>query len=126
MRIETEGFRRPEDFRHIMELRLDTEIAGSTTAARRRFAAQPGAMARAFADLKARIVAALVLGSRLIPMSSGMDYLARTTGRFWAAIRYPIEWIHAAAPAAGALGALHALAHPLRPDPGPQGAEAQP
>ena len=44
-----------------------------------------------------------------------MDYLARTTGRFSAAIRYPIEWLHAAAPVAGALGALHAFVRCLRP-----------
>lgn len=63
-----------------------------------------------------RIVAALVLVFCLILVSSGWDYLARTTGRFSAAIRYPIEWLHASAPVAGALGALHALVRLLRPE----------
>lgn len=65
-----------------------------------------------------RVVALLVLGFCLILLSSGMDYLARTAGRFSAAIRYPIEWLHAAAPVAGASGALHALARLLRPEAG--------
>ncbi|MFN3937420.1 MAG: TRAP transporter small permease [Gemmobacter sp.] len=63
-----------------------------------------------------RVVAALVLVFCLVLVSSGWDYLARTTGRFSAAIRYPIEWLHAAAPVAGALGALHALVRFLRPE----------
>lgn len=42
-----------------------------------------------------RLVAALVLAFCLILLSSGMDYPARTSGRFSAAIRYPIEWMHA-------------------------------
>jgi TRAP-type C4-dicarboxylate transport system permease small subunit len=64
-----------------------------------------------------RLVMLLVLVFCLILLSSGMDYLARTTGRLSAAIRYPIEWLHAAAPVAGALGALHAVARLLRPAP---------
>lgn len=65
-----------------------------------------------------RLVAALVLLFCLILVSSGWDYLARTTGRYSAAIRYPIEWLHIAAPVAGALGALHALVRLLRPESG--------
>ncbi|MFN3937422.1 MAG: amidohydrolase family protein [Gemmobacter sp.] len=56
-RIETEGFRRPEDFRHVMELRLEMEIAGAALAARRRTAAQLAEMERAFSALKARLEA---------------------------------------------------------------------
>jgi len=64
-----------------------------------------------------RLVALLVLVFCLILLTSGWDYLARTTGRYSAAIRYPIEWLHAAAPVAGALGALHAFVRFLRPEP---------
>lgn len=56
-RIETEGFRRPEDFRHVMELRIDMEISGAAMAARRRSAAQLAEMENAFAALKARLTA---------------------------------------------------------------------
>lgn len=54
-RIETEGFNRAEDFRHVMELRVDMEIAGAAMAARRRSAAQLAEMDKAFEELKTRL-----------------------------------------------------------------------
>ena len=42
---------------------------------------------------------------------SGYRYLDSTLGQVSAAVRYPIEYLHAAAPVCGALILLHTLAH---------------
>ncbi|MGF1525328.1 MAG: TRAP transporter small permease [Candidatus Competibacterales bacterium] len=52
---------------------------------------------------------------------TGYRYVDATLGQLSAAVRYPVEALHAAAPVAGGLIALHALAralkHPLEPPP---------
>jgi TRAP-type C4-dicarboxylate transport system permease small subunit len=48
---------------------------------------------------------------------SGARYVDATLGQVSAAVRYPIEWLHVAAPVAGGLIALHALARMLAPAP---------
>ncbi|MCB9946938.1 MAG: TRAP transporter small permease [Rhodospirillaceae bacterium] len=56
---------------------------------------------------------------------SGYLYLDATLGQVSAAVRYPIEALHSAAPAAGVLIVLHALARLANPAP-PAGAEGTP
>ncbi len=72
---------------------------------------------RAIRMVSDRIVLALtfVLGIALV--LSGWRYTVDTAGQMSAALQYPIEALHAAAPAGGALIALHALARFVRPAP---------
>ncbi|WP_420394196.1 TRAP transporter small permease [Acuticoccus sp.] len=62
-----------------------------------------------------RLTSLLVLAFGLLLVVSGVDYVDRTLGQVSAAVRFPIELLHAAAPVAGALVALHALARLLGP-----------
>ena len=57
-----------------------------------------------------RIVLLLVLGFGLLLLHSGAEYVAITAGSISPAIGYPVELLHLAAPVAGALIILHALA----------------
>ena len=42
---------------------------------------------------------------------SGYSYVERTLGQISAAVQYPIEWLHIAAPVSGILICIHAFAH---------------
>lgn len=53
----------------------------------------------------------------LILLQSGWAYVQDTRGQVSAAIAYPIEALHAAAPVCGLLMAIHALAALLKPPP---------
>lgn len=61
------------------------------------------------------LVAILVFGVYLT--RSGIDFVDGTLGILSAAVGYPIELLHVAAPVAGALIVLHALARLLAPRP---------
>lgn len=56
-RIPTEGFRTPEDYRHVMELRLEMEVSGAAMAARRRTSRQLAAIEQAFRELRTALAA---------------------------------------------------------------------
>ncbi|MGE0769089.1 MAG: TRAP transporter small permease [Hyphomicrobiaceae bacterium] len=62
-----------------------------------------------------RFVQLVTLAIGVVLLKSGWAYVADTQGQLSAAINYPIEALHAAAPVAGALVALHALAALLTP-----------
>ncbi len=55
----------------------------------------------------------IVFGAALA--SSGWDYVAATLGQVSAAVRYPVEWLHMAAPVAGAAIVLHGTVRLFRP-----------
>lgn len=59
----------------------------------------------------------LTLGVGIVLLTSGWAYVVDTQGQLSAAINYPIEALHAAAPVAGGLIALHAFAALLSPAP---------
>jgi len=59
----------------------------------------------------------ITLGVGLILLQSGWAYVADTKGQVSAAITYPIEALHAAAPICGLLIAVHAFAALLKPPP---------
>lgn len=59
-------------------------------------------------NLMAHLVAGIFGGLVLV---SGYHYLDSTLGQVSAAVRYPIEYLHLAAPVCGALIVLHTLAH---------------
>ena len=59
-------------------------------------------------DLVTHLIAGIFGGLVLV---SGYSYLDSTLGQVSAAVRYPIEYLHAAAPVCGALIVLHTLAH---------------
>lgn len=63
-----------------------------------------------------RVIVALILIFGAVLLVSGIDYVARTLGQVSAAVRYPIQVLTTAAPAAGALIVLHALPRLLRPE----------
>lgn len=62
-----------------------------------------------------RVLDFAALGFGLAFAWSGASYVEATLGQVSAAVRYPIEWLHASAPVAGGLVALHALARLLAP-----------
>lgn len=64
-----------------------------------------------------RLTLLLLAGFGLVLMVTGADYVEQTLGQRSAAMRYPIEVLHAAAPVTGALVALHALARLAWRDP---------
>ena len=67
-----------------------------------------------------RVLTLAVLGFGVALAYSGHRYLDATLGQVSAAVRYPIEALHAAAPVCGWLIALHALARLLHPpEPAP-------
>lgn len=71
----------------------------------------PGPLARIWR----RVIWAAVLGFCLVLLWSGHIYVEATVGRLSAAVRYPLGWLYWAAPVAGALGAIHALARLVAP-----------
>jgi len=62
-----------------------------------------------------RFVQLATLAVGVVLLTSGWAYVVDTQGQLSAAINYPIEALHAAAPVAGALIALHSLAALLSP-----------
>lgn len=52
----------------------------------------------------------LVLGFGVVLLTSGSDYVGETLGQVSAAVGYPIEALHLAAPVSGGLMVVHALA----------------
>jgi TRAP-type C4-dicarboxylate transport system permease small subunit len=62
-----------------------------------------------------RLVQLLTLGIGLILLQAGWSYVADTQGQVSAAIGYPIEVLHAAAPFCGFAIAVHAFAALLKP-----------
>lgn len=66
-----------------------------------------------------RALDAVVLGFGLVFLWSGAAYVDATVGQVSAAVRYPIAWLYLAAPVAGALVALHALARLVHGPPAP-------
>ena len=74
-------------------------------------AALPAGLARWLS----RLLTLVIAGFGVALAFSGHRYLDATLGQVSAAVRYPIEVLHAAAPVCGWLIALHALARLLRP-----------
>ena len=66
-----------------------------------------------------RLTLLLLAGFGVLLAVTGADYVEQTVGQRSAAMRYPIEVLHAAAPVTGALIALHAMARLVRRDPEP-------
>ena len=64
-----------------------------------------------------RLTLLLLAGFGVLLAVTGADYVEQTVGQRSAAMRYPIEVLHAAAPVTGALIALHAMARLVRRDP---------
>lgn len=62
-----------------------------------------------------RLVQTLTLGIGLILLRTGWSYVVDTQGQVSAAIGYPIEVLHAAAPFCGLAIAIHALAALITP-----------
>lgn len=62
-----------------------------------------------------RFVQLVTLGVGFVLATSGWEYVVDTQGQLSAAINYPIEALHAAAPVAGVLVALHAFAALISP-----------
>lgn len=62
-----------------------------------------------------RLVQLFTLAIGVVLLRSGWSYVADTQGQVSAAISYPIEALHAAAPVSGGLIAIHALAALLKP-----------
>ncbi|MFV0298129.1 MAG: TRAP transporter small permease [Hyphomicrobiaceae bacterium] len=62
-----------------------------------------------------RFVQLVTLGVGLMLADSGWEYVLDTEGQVSAAINYPIEALHSAAPVAGVLITVHALAALLKP-----------
>ena len=60
-------------------------------------------------DIWVRIMSLVVLAFCLPLAWSGWVYVGATLGQLSAAVRYPVEALHLAAPVSGALGAIHAL-----------------
>ena len=56
------------------------------------------------------VLGLLVLGFGLVLLTSGSDYVTETLGQVSAAVGYPIEALHLAAPVSGGLVVVHALA----------------
>ena len=73
-----------------------------------------------------RVTLLLMTGFGVLLAVMGADYVEQTLGQRSAAMRYPIEVLHAAAPVTGALIALHALARLVRQDPEPARPKAEP
>lgn len=66
-----------------------------------------------------RLTLLLLAGFGVLLALTGANYVEQTLGQRSAAMRYPIEVLHAAAPVTGVLVALHALARLFRQDPEP-------
>lgn len=62
-----------------------------------------------------RALTLAVLAFCMVFASSGADYVTQTMGQVSAAVQYPIEALHLAAPVTGILGAFHAIARLLAP-----------
>jgi TRAP-type C4-dicarboxylate transport system permease small subunit len=60
-----------------------------------------------------KILHLLTLVFGLVFAFSGYNYVERTLGQISAAVQYPIEWLHIAAPTSGILICVHAFAHLL-------------
>jgi len=71
-----------------------------------------------------RLIDLLVLGFGVALAYAGGWYVQATLGQTSAAVQYPIEWLHAAAPAGGGLIAFHALCRLLTGGAAP-GAKAE-
>lgn len=70
----------------------------------------PDNMSGVLRSLLDRFVQLVTLAVGMVLLSSGWAYVVDTQGQLSAAINYPIEALHAAAPVAGGFVALHALA----------------
>lgn len=75
----------------------------------------PATLPRHLQSALQRLVQAVMLAIGVVLLKSGWSYVADTQGQVSAAISYPIEALHAAAPVCGALIAVHALAALLTP-----------
>ncbi|HAE47058.1 MAG: TRAP transporter permease DctQ [Tistrella sp.] len=62
-----------------------------------------------------RVLTLAVLIFCVVFAVTGAEYVSATLGQVSAAVQYPIEALHMAAPVAGVLGAIHALARLLAP-----------
>lgn len=62
-----------------------------------------------------RLLTLSVLVFCVVFAMTGAEYVSATLGQVSAAVQYPIEALHMAAPVAGVLGAIHALARLLAP-----------
>lgn len=79
-----------------------------------------GALPAAYRTNLQRLIDVLILVFGGFFAVAGYRYVDATLGHVSAAVQYPIEALHLAAPVSGALIALHAaarLADPTRPDP---------
>jgi len=75
----------------------------------------PAGVARPIQLALDRLVQLVTLVIGVVLLSSGWSYVVDTQGQVSAAINYPIEALHAAAPVCGGLIAIHALAALLKP-----------
>ncbi|WP_372001080.1 TRAP transporter small permease [Tistrella mobilis] len=62
-----------------------------------------------------RLLTLSVLVFCVVFAMTGAEYVSATLGQVSAAVQYPIEALHMAAPVTGVLGAIHALARLLAP-----------
>ncbi|MGE3917478.1 MAG: TRAP transporter small permease [Hyphomicrobiaceae bacterium] len=62
-----------------------------------------------------RLVQLITLAIGIVLLKSGWSYVADTQGQVSAAISYPIEALHSAAPVCGGLISIHAIAMLLQP-----------
>lgn len=62
-----------------------------------------------------RCLTLMVLIFCMVFAATGAEYVSATLGQVSAAVQYPIEALHMAAPVTGVLGAIHALARLLAP-----------
>jgi len=62
-----------------------------------------------------KLLTAAILAFGIVLGAAGYDYVARTVGQVSAAVGYPIEALHLAAPVCGGLIALHGLARLFAP-----------
>jgi len=62
-----------------------------------------------------KLLTAAILAFGIVLGATGYDYVARTVGQVSAAVGYPIEALHLAAPVCGGLIALHGLARLFAP-----------
>ncbi|WP_417273484.1 TRAP transporter small permease [Celeribacter halophilus] len=72
-------------------------------------------MPRGFQTFWNRVITLVILLFCIALATSGYEYTVSTMGQVSAAMRLPIEVLHAAAPVCGILGALHALARFFKP-----------
>jgi TRAP-type C4-dicarboxylate transport system permease small subunit len=75
----------------------------------------PASLPRSMQVALYRLVQLVTLAIGIVLLESGWSYVADTQGQVSAAINYPIEALHAAAPVCGGLIAIHALAALVKP-----------